>query len=255
MVEKTNTMFAKWPGEARAVVERAIERHGGWAAWEAFPGLRVESKAFGGIVGNLKGAGRTFTLPTVFVVNPKAQRTEFPAFPMPDRTTVYEGGGVAVRDDRAGRMVEEHPEYRRTFAGLFRKLRKWSNLDISYFIGYSMPNYHSYPFSLPALSFVGFKSYSGDGGKWGRVTLDYPQGFDCHSRRQTFHFDATGLLRRVDYKADIVGPGPTAAHHYENYGSVAGLMFPRRRRVLGKVFGFLTNMNMLTVDLELTPLA
>lgn len=83
------------------------------------------------------------------------------------------------------------------------------------------------------------------------MTLDYRPGFDCHSRRRNFHFDATGLLRRVDYKAGIVGLGPTAAHHYENYGSVAGLMFPRRR-LPGRVFGFMAGMNMLIVDLELT---
>lgn len=247
-------MFDGWPDEARAVVERAAERHGGWRAWESFPGLRVQSKAFGGMVGKLKGLGKTFIMPTVFHVDPKAQRTEFLRFPNPDQITVYEGGGITILDAGRGQVIEERAAYRSTFSSLFRKLRKWSNLDIAYFIGYSMPNYHSYPFSLPMLGFVGMRSYTSEGGMWNWLTLDYPAGFDCHSRRQTFHFDPTGLLRRVDYKADIVGPGPTAAHHYENYTTVAGLMFPQRRRVLGRVFGILTSMNMVTAELELASL-
>lgn len=235
-------------------MERAIDRHGGWAAWDRFGGVRVVVKSFNGIVGKLKGVGRTFTLPLVFEVDPKAQRTAFPDYPKPGWRTEYAEGTVSVVPGNDRGEAVRHESYRRSFDGLFRKLRKWSDLDIAYFVGYSMPNYHGYPFALSSLGFVRHRRYGGEGGTWSAITLDYPEGFDCHSRRQTFHFDPTGLLRRVDYWAEVVGPGPTAAHHYEDYVSVEGLLFPRRRRVLGRVFGLLTGMNLLTVGLELSPL-
>jgi len=243
--------YVAWPDAAREAVERAIERHGEREAWDAFHGLRVGVMSFSGKVGELKGVGRTFRLPVAFEVYPKATRTVFPDFPEPTRRVVYEAGDLFVEGDgRGGPAAEEHRGYRRTFSGL-AKLRKWSDLDIAYFVGYSQSNYHGYPFTLPALRFVRAASYRSDGGRWTRLTLDYPVGSECHSRRQTFHFDATGLLRRVDYRAEIVGPGPSACHLYEEYREVAGLLFPARRRVLARVLGWRLGTNLLTADFDL----
>lgn len=246
--------FEGWPREATDFVEKAIARHGGWSAWEALGGLRLQVKSFSGIVGKLKGAGRTFALPTRIDIDPKAQRTVFPDYPRSGWQTEYERGAIAVVPAAdSGESGVQRDRYRESFVGGWRALRPWSDLDIAYFIGYSMPQYHAYPFSLPSLSFVRCREYRGEGGTWIKMTLDYPAGIDSHSQRQTFHFDSTGLLRRVDYRAEIVGPGPAAAHHYDNYTSVAGLQFPQRRRVLGQVFGRAIGVNLLTADFELSP--
>jgi len=239
--------YEGWSDEARQSLEQAIARHGGRQSWMNFRGLRLTCTDFSGIVGRLKGEGKTFELPRHFVIDPKNESTTFPNYPENNQVTAFERGVVRIKDGES--ILFERCEYRRSFDGLAAKLRKWSPADICYFIGYSMSNYHSYPFLIPHLRLLKYRTNKN--GFF--VRAEYPEGVDCHSRKQTFHFSEDGLLTRVEYSADIVGPGPSAAHHYENYTTISGILVPRRRRVLGRVLGILTPMNMLTADFEVEP--
>jgi hypothetical protein len=52
-----------------------------------------------------------------------------------------------------------------------------------------------------------------------------------HSAHQTFYVDSSGLIRRHDYTAEVVGGWARAAHHPSEHRQVDGLTFPTRRRV------------------------
>jgi hypothetical protein len=241
-----------WTPDARAFLDDAIERHGGWTAWDNLGPLRLQLVGLSGLIRWVKGVDRVSAMPRVFVVDPKAQRTEFPDFPRPGLTTVYEGGHLLTRD-RSGRTIEDRARYRAKFDSPLARMQRWSELDVAYFVGYSQANYHSYPFVLPALNLVKYRRESRSRTMWHVLTLEYPSGYESHNRRQTFRFDATGLLRRVDYRAEVTGPGPTAAAHYEDYAAIGGVMYPRRRRVFGKVAGVVTGLNILSLDVTIAP--
>src|SRR4051794_40780171 len=51
-----------WTGEPRRLLERAIERHGGWDAWRGFGGVSFVPVALTGLVPRMKGVGQTFRL-------------------------------------------------------------------------------------------------------------------------------------------------------------------------------------------------
>ncbi|MEO0531875.1 MAG: hypothetical protein AAF266_15070 [Planctomycetota bacterium] len=244
--------FIDWPVAARRVVEQSIDQHGGQSAWKVLTTLEISVLAFSGAVWKLKGAGKTFPVPTRFIVEPHTKRVTFPDYPEPGQITTYHSGRVSIEDGgSADGLVFDQANYRDLFAGLRRRLRKWSPTDVAYFIGYSMGNYHGYPFRLPYLRFVRQSTATIGGERRDRLVLAYPRGSDCHTEEQSFYFDPAGQLCRVDYSADIVGPGPAAAQYYEDYRDVSGVLFPHRRRVLGRVLGVLTRMNLVTVDLDI----
>ncbi|HEY2153378.1 MAG TPA: hypothetical protein VGH34_21405 [Vicinamibacterales bacterium] len=246
-----NEPFVGWSDTAKSIVEAAINRHGGSDAWLAFEQLRVECVRFTGIVRLVKGQGRTFSLPRVFVIDPHAQRTAFLDYPTSGSTTVYAGGTVSLIDAASGRELERRERYRARFNSVRARLAQWSDLDVAYFLGYSQANYHAYPFVLPTLAFIAQRSYRRERAAWEALTLEYPASFDCHSRRQIFHFDATGLLRRVDYHVEIVGRASTSAHFYEDYVSVGGILFPRKRRIVARFLRLAVGLNLISLDLEL----
>ena len=69
-----------------------------------------------------------------------------------------------------------------------------------------------------------------DGQKWRPLVVTYPDTIVAHCRQQTYYFDDGGLLRRLDYSADILGGGP-AVHYPSDYRQFDGIMVPTRRRV------------------------
>ena len=62
--------------------------------------------------------------------------------------------------------------------------------------------------------------------------MRFPDGIATHSRDQTFYFDANGVLRRLDYTAEVFGSWAKAAHYCLAYETVSGLLIPVRRRVV-----------------------
>ncbi|MEM8563723.1 MAG: hypothetical protein AAGF57_15915 [Pseudomonadota bacterium] len=238
--------FLGWPSEAGKFIELAMERHGGVSAWNACPRLHIDVIAASGVVWRLKGAGRRFDIPTRLIICPKTQETVFPNYPITGSYVTVADGKVTLNRQNDSESIEN---YRSRFHGLRAKLQTWKPLDAAYFVGYSMPQYYSYPFTLPHLEFVEWRHSNNNI----ELTLQYPAGIDSHCRKQLFHFDKTGLLQRVDYKVDIIGLGPTAAHHYMQYEDVCGLQLPSRREVIAKALGRTWPANLVTLELTVRP--
>jgi hypothetical protein len=65
-----------------------------------------------------------------------------------------------------------------------------------------------------------------------RLQVQFPDHIPTHSRVQTFRFGEDGLLRRLDYTADVIGPWARVRHTCREYHALAGLMVATRRRVV-----------------------
>jgi len=240
-----------WSGEARALLEKAIARHGGLGAYAAFGIVSFRPRELRGLLPKLKGLGKTFQLPPRIDVAPRDHRAVFHDYPTPGRRGLYSNGKVALLDDN-GAMAETHAEIRTTFVGR-HKLHRWSPADALYFFGYALTHYCSLPFSLAEGTPAGpLRHARHDGAALTGIDVQLPPTLHTHSTRQTFYFDDEGLLRRHDYVADIVGPWARAAHYSEDYQTVAGLPMARRRHVVARVARWPTPVVALHAELDIT---
>jgi hypothetical protein len=221
-----------WTGEARALLERAIDRHGGWPAWRGAGGVALRLEALGGLVPEHKGLGETFPTPTRLEVWPRRGIVVMHDFPVPGRRGVFSGGEVRLFDGDT--LLEARADARTSFGGA-RKRRRWAPLDALYFFGYALAHYHSLPFSLASARPLQVQRARSAGRALTGVAVELPAALHTHCRRQTFFFDDEGLLRRHDYVAEIVGWWARGAHRWDDYVDAGGVLVARRRHVVARL--------------------
>ena len=222
-----------WTGEARALLETAIRRHGGWAAWTACRSISVRPTTLTGLVPALKGVGRTFPLPGRVDLRPHDFVAVFSDYPIPGRRGVFNRGEVALLGDD-GAVVASNADPRASFRGLSR-YRRWSPADALYFFGYALTHYHGLPFTLGEGRPLRQRRVRYEGRALAGVEVELPAGLHTHCRRQTFYFEEDGLLRRHDYVAEIVGRWARGAHFWKDFVTVHGLEIARQRHVLARL--------------------
>ena len=211
-----------------SLLERAIDAHGGMERWRAVQQLAVDHRS-GGIAFASKFQGRTLA-PHLARISTKDQRTELTPFPPGDRG-VFERGGVQI-EAGSGRVLGRRDDPRAALRGL-RPLLWWDKLDLLYFTGSAMWSYLTAPFIFagPGFEVQEIEPWKEGAATWRRLAVTFPSGFHTHSRRQTFYFDADGLLRRLDYTAEEFGQIARAAQYCSEHKDFGGLIFPTRRRV------------------------
>ena len=223
-----------WSGPAREVLERAVERHGGWSTWQRLQSVSLAPRLLRGMVPAVKGLGRTFSLPPRLVVRPREQETEFVDYPTAGSRGLYARGEVRLMDPR-GVTAAHATAHRGTFRGL-AKNRRWSLLDALYFFGYALVHYHSLPFTLGEGQCLGYHRTRLGKEVLEGVVVMLPPSLHTHSGRQVFYFDSTGVLRRHDYVAEIIGVWARGAHFWEDYEEAEGLLVAKRRHVVARLF-------------------
>jgi hypothetical protein len=222
-----------WTDEAAALLDRAVERHGGRAAWQALRSFTVTMQHLSGLVPFIKGVRRTFPQPGRAEIFPHEQRAVLHDYPTAGGRGVFHAGAVQLLD-AGGAVLASSPDHRRTFHGL-RKWRRWSPADALYFFGYAITHYHSLPFSLAEARPLRLCRARCDGRALTGVDVELPAALHTHCRRQCFYFDDEGLLRRHDYVADIVGWMARGAHLWRDFTTVHGIPIPRERHVLARL--------------------
>lgn len=181
-----------------SLLDAAIEAHGGLERWRSIGALDVELRC-GGLAFPFKG-------------QPTALR-RFRATADPRRPHV-ELHGLGTFD-----AADPRP------AGMARRMR-WSTGDLVHFAGYALWGYLAVPFVL-ADDDVAVRELRGR-----RLRVDFPPRIPAHCRRQTFHFDADAVLRRLDYTAEpMLGPLARAQQRCAGHRWFDGLLVPTRRRV------------------------
>jgi len=222
-----------WPAAAQSLIRRAIDRHGGWSLWSRLRGISIDLVSLRGFLPWLKGYGHTFQLAQSLTTFPKEGRTEWREQGGPC-SFVFERGDMRLMDPVTNVVVQESRQHRRTFHGL-RKLRRWTAVDAHYFFGYSFASYSAAPFILPSLIYRGPATGRWQGARLTGVRVQYPAQTEVHSRTQRYLFDASGLLCRNDYVADVVGSWAVGAHLWRDYVTIEGLPLPVRRTVLRRL--------------------
>lgn len=239
--------FVDWPSDAVGLVERAVEAHGGYVRHREIQSISFVVDSFGGPLPWMKGIR---IVPTSIEVFPHDGKTVFHDYPAAEQFGVFHNGNVALySQDAPNTALEQSPRHRDTFRGI-GKYRRWSPLDALYFFGYAWINYMSLPFLLRDCAFVESCTWRKDGRMLRGVTVDFPDGFDTHGKRQRFFFGDDGRLVRHDYTADVVGSWANGAHFSNDYAVINGIPFATRRHVLATLRGRPTPIPVLHATLS-----
>jgi hypothetical protein len=215
-----------------ALLDEVLEAHGGLECWRAARAVRARVRS-GGFLVRTRVPGNRFA-DYRLMVDVQEPRAVMDPFPRTGQRGVFDRGEARIEGE-GGEVLASRADPRAAFfggAGLRRNLR-WDALDSAYFGGYAMWNYMTTPYLLTR---PGVEVSEGEPWRQGeqelrRLEVIFPEGLDTHSRRQTFYFDARGVLRRHDYVAEVVGRWARAAHYCADHAQAGGLVFPTRRWV------------------------
>lgn len=214
------------------LLEEVLQAHGGLERWReaAAVSARVHS---GGLLIRTRIPGNRFA-DYRLRVSAGEPRAVIDPFPRDGERAVFEAGAVRI-ETPDGEPLESRVDPRPRFFGLsgLRRNLRWDPLDAAYFAGYAMWNYLNLPFLLAdeRIEVREGEPWREGGEEWRRLEATFPDQLDTHSPRQSFYFDATRLLRRHDYVAEVVGGWAHAAHYSDEHAKAHGLVFPTRRRV------------------------
>jgi hypothetical protein len=162
-------------------------------------------------------------------ISTTGQRVLISPFPREGRRGVLEETGTVSIETDEGRLLESR---RNAFADLRHKLW-WDRLDILYFATYAIWTYLSVPFVFEREDYEvsEIEPWVEGGDRWRRLAVTFPEHVHTHSRRQVFHIDDSGLIRRHDYTAEPIGSWAHAAHYCLDHQTFDGLVVPTRRMV------------------------
>ncbi len=215
--------------DAGAILQRSIAVHGGMRYWNSLEAIEADISA-GGFLFTAKHC--TPLNHVRMRASVKDAKFSFFDFPKPGQTAELIGNEEVRILNQSGMVIARRERPRAAFRGV-RHFFSWDALDFTYFGGYATWNYLTTPFLLMQ---EGFKhdllGYVDDGGRiLTRIRVTFPEHVPAHSRTQVFYFDNEGLLRRIDYTAEVVGRWAHAAHLCEEYKTFGGLRVPTLRRV------------------------
>jgi hypothetical protein len=214
---------------AQDLLDRAIEAHGGLARFQATREvvLRIRSGGFAFVMRRQRA-----TLPEFEARVPTGEPgLVISPYPEPGKRGQFEPNRVWIESED-GTLIAERENPRAAFRGPRRQLR-WDDLDLLYFAGYAIWNYVSAPFMFtrPGFELNELDPWEEDGERWRRLRVRFPDDIPTHSQEQHFYFDEHGLLRRLDYTAEVFGSWAKAAHYCWDHKPFDGLVVPTRRKV------------------------
>lgn len=177
------------------LLDECIRAHGGM---EAFRGLRgVEMRL------------RTGGLALPMKLRPRVTRDVRVRVDLHEPSVEFAGVGVWRGSDPRPSGMPTRP--------------RWSDADVVHFAGYALWNYLAAPFLWARCEVVEIEDR--------RLRILFPPSIPTHCREQVAHVDAAGLVRRLDYTAEVFGPWARAQNVCLAYERVGGVTFAVRRRV------------------------
>jgi hypothetical protein len=212
---------------ARELVQKAIEAHGGAERYAAAAAIRVRVRSGGWafVMRFQRGALADFT-GTVSTAEP---HTVLSPYPKRGQRGLFERERVWIESDD-GDVIAERANPRAAFHGLRHNIW-WDDLDLLHFAGYALWNYIAAPFMFtrPGFELEEREPWEENGELWRRLHVVFPDDIPTHSREQDFYFDDEGLLRRLDYTAEVFGSWAKAAHYCWDHERFSGLVVSTRR--------------------------
>jgi hypothetical protein len=164
-------------------------------------------------------------------VETKSQMTSYRPFTDPNRRSVCRPD-LTVIETLDGQIIKDRRDPRLAFQGHTVETR-WDDLNLAYFSGYAMWNYLNAPFifTLPGVKTEEIERWNEGGEERRRLKVTFPDAVATHCSEQVFHIDGEGLIRRLDYSAEVTGNIPTA-HYTSDYRDFDGIKLPTKRRAL-----------------------
>jgi hypothetical protein len=133
--------------------------------------------------------------------------------------------GDVFLEDPSGITIA-HREDARAFFPCGRRLFWWDSLDQTYFAGYALWNYLTFP-SLLLREDIPWEQTGPH-----RLRATFPENVPTHSRVQEFFFDPlSGRLLQHNYTAEVMGGWAKAANVIVKHSAWNGIPFPSHRRV------------------------
>ncbi len=213
------------------LLDEVVAAHGGAGRWSSVHQLRMQVRIGGNILALRFKSPRTRSLEVT--VDTRRVHISLHPFPSSGMKGIFDGHSLRIETDNDGRILMQRGVVRGADGEVTRRI-VWDDLDLLCFLGYALWNYAVTPF---VFLWPGFECHEGkpwrerDGSVWRRLHVTYPPAFPAHSHQQTCYFDEAGLLRRLDYTADVFSECARAAHYCEDHKEFDGLIFPTHRIV------------------------
>jgi hypothetical protein len=215
---------------AADLVEHAIEAHGGLERFRSANELVARVRA-GGLAFTTHFKGRALAGGIEGHVSTREPRSVLVGYPKPGQRGIFEPDRVRI-ESGSGDLLAERRNPRAAFRN-FRHNFFWDQLDMLHFAGYALWNYMTTPFifTRPGFQLSELEPWRENGERWRRLHAVFPDDIPTHSGEQDFYFDDAGLLRRLDYTAEVFGSWAKAAHYCFDHKRFDGFSVPTRRRV------------------------
>ena len=216
------------------LLSEVVAAHGGLDRWAAVRRLSLHVRVGGNVLALRLQSPRIRSL-SVSVETQRIHATLDP-FPRPGLIGHFNRQHVRIETRDEARIVAQRDLQRSADGKVMRRL-VWDDLDLLYFLGYALWNYAVTPF---VFLWTGFECREGaplresNGTVLRSLDVIYPHAFPAHSRNQRFYFDDAGLLRRIEYSAEVFGDWARAVHECDSHRAFDGLVIPRHRVVFAR---------------------
>ena len=201
--------------------EKVLAAYGGEARWLAAKAVEATVSS-GGLAYWMKGRRPVHRLKVRAEIS--EPRVRFGPVDRHGNFGVLDGQNVWL-ETKSGSVICRRDDARQFFPGGRRRFW-WDALDQTYFAGYALWNYLTFPALLLRHDI-----------SWTPISSTVLEAFfqptvPTHCEVQRFHFDhATHLLRRHDYTAEIFGAWADAANVVLEHAQWEGIPYPSRRQV------------------------
>ncbi|WDF79027.1 hypothetical protein PQ469_03275 [Mucilaginibacter sp. KACC 22773] len=209
------------------LLKLAISAHGGMDRWNQIKSVNVQASITGGV---WYVKGRPDVLKNISVYAETQNEKLIMDFPGQNKKTIFEPKLISIAESD-GSVLESWENPISSFAGHTRETA-WEDVHVAYFSGEALWTYLTIPFLYAYPGFVTeeIEPWQESGETWRRLKVTFPDYISSHSREQISFFGPDGLLRRHDYKVDILG-GATGANYAADYRDINGIIVPATRRV------------------------
>lgn len=206
----------------------AIDGHGGAQRWARFSQFRARV-SISGTIWQLKGRPGLLT-DVVLEGGTRTPRLTIDPFPRPGLRAVWEPHRQII-ETVEGDLVSQRDDPAAAFSGTIDR-SSWDELQVAYFAAEANWNSFTAPFLFARDGFVVEETWPWreNGEVLRTMQVTYPDTIMAHTRQLTCYVDGSGLLRRQDYVADLLGDGPVVEYP-TRYRRHDGIMVPGRRRV------------------------
>jgi hypothetical protein len=209
------------------LLEDALNAAGGLDRWRGLRRFTVHLSIKGDLLARNGKAGLLYEV--VAEGCTQAQSLRLTGFIAPNKRGTYRPDRVAIENFDGG-LLQERNNPRAAFLNRAGRA-SWDDLDFTYFFGFSLWNYLTAPFLLvlPDVATEELPIWREQGETWRRLKVIMPPSIATHSPEQTFYFDGSGLLRRMDYYA-IDADGVQIAHYSSAHQRFSGIVVATLRR-------------------------